>query len=172
MALGYVHAQGVVHRDIKPSNLLLTPDLNVKIADFGVAQFANEPEGSGLIVAGSPKYMSPEQIAQTPLNGQSDVFALGVVLYELLTGRHPFGADSLGDLQRNILCTEPPALDCGVGPFGATLTKVLARALAKDRVDRYQTAYAFASDLLLLHDMLARHRSRSLGAVIGGYSVL
>src|SRR3990170_5234633 len=95
-ALDYAHREGVVHRDIKPSNILVTEDKDVKIGDFSIAHLHKQdhtetrPEG----MMGSPKYMSPEQLTEEYVTNRSDLFSLGVVMYELLTGRHPFPAEN------------------------------------------------------------------------------
>ena len=111
-ALDYAHRQGVIHRDIKPSNILLTAERDVKLADFSVALVTRgdvaETQFQGFM--GSPLYMSPEQIREEHVDSPSDIFSLGVVMYQLLTGQHPFRANSLGAVYEKITNEDPPAL--------------------------------------------------------------
>ena len=94
-ALQYAHEHGVVHRDIKPSNIMLLPHEKVKIMDFGIARMrASDHRTSTGLVLGTPKYMSPEQVSGSPVDHRSDIFSLGVVLYEMVTGQLPFTGDS------------------------------------------------------------------------------
>ena len=97
-ALDYAHQQGVVHRDIKPANIMITKDRVVKVMDFGIAKMASSSKTQTNMVLGTPTYMSPEQIAGKKVDGRSDIFSLGVVLFELLTGQPPFTADNLSAL--------------------------------------------------------------------------
>jgi len=94
-ALNYAHENFVVHRDIKPANIMITPNRNVKIMDFGIAQIPTGSRTQLGTVLGSPKYMAPEQVAGQATDGKTDIFALGVVLYEMLTGTTPFNGDNL-----------------------------------------------------------------------------
>ena len=93
-ALEYAHRQGLIHRDIKPANIMLGEDTDIKITDFGTALsfLSDQTQVSGIV--GSPAYMSPEQVSEQPLNHQTDIYSLGVVMYQLLTGRLPFTADN------------------------------------------------------------------------------
>jgi tetratricopeptide (TPR) repeat protein len=123
---------GVVHRDIKPSNLLVTPDHHLKITDFGLARIyrgGNEPVGAR---AGTPAYMAPEQLQGEAVDGRTDIYALGLVLYELLTGVNPLRAEDLQDQIENVLRTVPPPLD-DVPP---ALSALVARCVAKDPAQR------------------------------------
>ncbi|MBM9459908.1 serine/threonine protein kinase [Nocardioides sp. zg-536] len=144
-ALGVAHAAGIVHRDVKPANLLVTPDRKVKITDFGIARAADAVAltrtGS---VMGTPQYLSPEQARGNPSTPASDVYSLGVVAYECLTGRRPFEAETpvataLAHLQQPV----PPLPDT-VPP---ALAAVVTRALAKDPAERFADGTAFAAAL-------------------------
>lgn len=148
-ALDYAHRFGVVHRDIKPTNILLTREMSVKLADFSIAHLAKldatETQPLGLI--GSPRYMSPEQINEDYVTNQTDLFSLGIVLFELLTGRHPFQAESFSRLVQRILNDEPPKasdLRAGIPP---ELDVILGKALAKKCADRYRMGAEMAADL-------------------------
>ncbi|MHB1456421.1 MAG: protein kinase domain-containing protein [Armatimonadota bacterium] len=143
-ALSYAHSKGVVHRDIKPDNIQILPGNRVKITDFGIARIMEEPsitiDGQ---VFGTPSYMSPEQVAGKPLDPRSDLFSLGVVLYEMLVGRKPFVGDTVVTITYNIMNQDiilPPGIP-------AHFERVLRRSLAKDPAQRYQSASEMAYDL-------------------------
>ena len=146
-ALDYAHKNHVVHRDIKPANIMITSGRDVKIMDFGIAQI---PAGSRTqlgTVLGSPKYMAPEQVAGQTTDGRTDIFALGVVLYEMLTGTPPFNGDNLSAIMYKVL-NEDPAPPSTVNPrVPPAFDRIVSRALAKRPQDRYQTAGEFARDL-------------------------
>lgn len=144
-ALDYAHRRGVIHCDIKPSNLLLTEDGEVKIADFGIAQLRRAGAQGGF--AGSPGYMSPEQVQAKSLNGQTDIFSLGVVLYELLTGRHPFAATPFSMLVHRIVNEDPAPMSQYQSGIPPAFERVVTRALQKDRAKRYKSGADLASDL-------------------------
>lgn len=145
-ALGYAHDRGVVHRDVKPENILLSGQ-HPLLADFGIARAAEscatcEPENQTLagVPIGTPAYMSPEQVEGQPADGRSDIYSLGCVLFEMLTGRPPFMDRSARRLMRDHLSTPPPALAelrPGVPP---ALGEVVARTMAKDPAGRFQSA--------------------------------
>jgi serine/threonine-protein kinase len=146
-ALDYAHRQGIIHRDIKPSNILIDVAGHVKVADFGIAKVAGQ--NTELTVAGSvmgsPQYLSPEQIRGDELDGRSDVFSLGVVLYELLSGRRPFDGETITTLVYQILHKDPAISELRVLPL--RLDQLLHRMLAKDREDRLATAGLVAEEL-------------------------
>jgi serine/threonine-protein kinase len=144
-ALASAHAQGVVHCDVKPANVLLTPDGKVKVGDFGVARLAEgtSQELSGT-VAGTPRYMSPEQARGRPPTPATDVYSAGIVLYEMLAGRPPFARGSAVELGLRHLQERPPPL---LGPVPATLREVVEVALAKDPNRRYRDGAAMAAAL-------------------------
>ncbi|HUF78663.1 MAG TPA: protein kinase [Thermoanaerobaculia bacterium] len=139
--LAFAHRHGIVHRDVKPANLLLTADGRVKISDFGIAKVvgqATELTMTGMVI-GSPHYLSPEQVRGEELDGRSDLFSLGVVLYELLGGRRPFDAETLTTLVYQILHQPPPPMPLRDG-LAPRLTEVLSRLLAKGRGERFADA--------------------------------
>jgi serine/threonine-protein kinase len=145
-ALDYSHRQGVVHRDIKPANVFLLPDGNVKVADFGIAHI----EASNLTqvgtVVGTPNYMSPEQIMGLPVDGRSDLFSAGVILYQFLTGERPFAGSSTTTMQK-VLKEDPlppSTLNVQLAP---PIDAVVRKALAKRADDRFATAQEFSTAL-------------------------
>ncbi len=149
-ALDYAHRQGVVHRDIKPANLLIEPSGRLKLMDFGVARMqdsadATRTQGS---MVGTLKYMSPEQVQGRPIDARSDLFAGGVVLYQLLTSKRPFDGVSDFDVIQNI-SNHPPVLPSLITPgLPPALDAVVMKALEKSRDDRYATAQDFHTALL------------------------
>jgi len=163
-ALNYAHMLGVTHRDIKPTNILLTSDMNVKLADFSIAHLSkfDSTETMPLGLIGSPRYMSPEQINEDYVTSQSDLFSLGVVLFELLTGRHPFQAENFSRLVQRILSDTPPnpsELRSGISP---ELDRIIGKALAKDRAHRYQMGNDLAADLASAFDTLLQQPRESV----------
>lgn len=155
-ALDYAHRQGVVHRDVKPRNILLTEEFDVKIGDFSIALItradATETQVHGYV--GSPLYMSPEQIREEDITNQSDIFSLGVVLYEMLTGKNPFTADSLPAIVHNITEKPPVPLAEARSDAPEILGHIIDRALMKDAAHRYKSALDLAADLSLVYDHL------------------
>jgi eukaryotic-like serine/threonine-protein kinase len=144
-ALGSAHRQGIVHCDIKPANVMLTPDGNVKVGDFGVARLAEATSRAhGGTVVGTPRYMSPEQARGRPTTAATDVYSAGVVLYEMLAGRPPFEAASAVELGIRHLQDPPPPLAAGIP---APLREVVERALEKDPARRYADGSAMADAL-------------------------
>jgi serine/threonine protein kinase len=147
--LGHAHEHGIVHRDIKPSNVFLPVGLPAKIMDFGVARLIGAAStGSGSGIVGSPSYMSPEQIRGQAVDGRSDLFSVGLILYELVTGERAFKADSVAAVLYKIVNESP---DFGTLPQGAEwacLREVLVRALARDPAERYPDTRSMAADLV------------------------
>ena len=140
--LAYAHEHGVIHRDVKPANIMLLETRRAKITDFGIARLG-ETDGFASECAGSPRYMSPEQIRREPaLDGRSDIFALGTVLYEMLTGKQPFTGANVGEIMHQVLETEPlppTAVSTRVAP---ELDPIVMRMLAKRPEDRFSSARA------------------------------
>jgi eukaryotic-like serine/threonine-protein kinase len=144
-ALASAHAQGVVHCDVKPANVLLARSGRVKVGDFGVARLAEgTSQALSATVAGTPRYMSPEQARGRPTTAATDVYSAGVVLYEMLAGRPPFAHGSPVELGLRHLQDEPPPLPARVPP---PLREVVERALAKEPADRYRDGAAMAAAL-------------------------
>ncbi len=154
-AMDYAHQQGVVHRDIKPANIMMTNGGGVKIMDFGIAKMATSMKTQTNLVMGTPTYMSPEQIAGRKVDGRSDLFSLGVVMFELLTGQPPFWADNVSALLFAIAHTPHPSLQAVRPDLPPTLKNVLDRALHKDAVHRYRRAGEFATELRSCVESLA-----------------
>tara|TARA_R110000782_G_scaffold61114_11_gene126051 strand:+ start:6075 stop:7367 length:1293 start_codon:yes stop_codon:yes gene_type:complete len=157
-ALDYAHRQGVVHRDIKPSNILFTPDQDVKIGDFSIAHIYNSESTTTQMggMMGSPRYMSPEQLREEHVTNQTDIFSLGVVMYELLTGRQPFPAESFSSLVNTILNDEPPPMSDYRSDLPEALNEIVMQALEKDISKRYQMGLDFAADLTKAFDTLEK----------------
>jgi serine/threonine-protein kinase len=149
-ALDFAHERGVVHRDIKPANLMILPDGSVKVADFGIARLtsgaASTTMTAGMMV-GTPSYMSPEQVQGEPVDGRSDLYSLGCVLYEALTGRKPFRAETMAALLTQILTAEPAPPSQVEPAVPRAFDPVVLRAIARDRERRYQTGRELAREL-------------------------
>jgi eukaryotic-like serine/threonine-protein kinase len=149
--LGYAHERGVVHRDIKPSNLLVTCEGRLKITDFGIAKLDEVKHTQTGIMVGTPAYMAPERYAGGGIDQRCDVYSVGVLCYELLTGRRPFG----GELTEMIykICHVPPAAVTTLRPeLPGMLDPIIAKALQKDPAARYQTAQEFAAALYTVQE--------------------
>jgi serine/threonine protein kinase len=159
--LAYAHDHKVVHRDIKPSNIRVLEDGTVKIMDFGIAKLGGTGVTKAGMMVGTVHYMSPEQIRGQTLDGRSDMFSVGVILYELLAGRRPFVGEGVTAVLYKIVHEEPPELDVGeLGAEAAGLQDTMRRTLAKDREQRPATAAVLADELSRI---LATHLA-SLGA--------
>lgn len=146
--LAYAHERGVVHRDIKPANIMILGGGLAKIMDFGIARLrVSDVRTRTGVLLGSPKYMSPEQVLGQGADGRSDLFSLGVVLYEMLTGAAPFSGDSVSNLMHQIATASTPAPSRSNSEVPPLLDLVVAKALAKKPEERYQSGAQFAADL-------------------------
>jgi serine/threonine protein kinase len=145
-ALGRAHTAGIIHGDVKPANVMVTEDGEVKLSDFGIARFATQVSNSGRIM-GTPAYLSPEQILGEPHSTRSDLFSLGIVLYQMLTGVPPFDGSSVAAVCAQILSTNPvpPSRRNPALPHG--LDHIVMRCLAKKPEDRYPSGEALAASL-------------------------
>jgi serine/threonine-protein kinase len=152
-ALAYAHAQGVVHRDIKPGNIMVTEDGHAKIADFGIAKLNLAHFTLPGRVMGTPAYMAPEQLSGEGVDGRSDLFSLGVILYAMVTGHSPFQGNSATTVCFKVANREPVAATAFDLTLPAELDEVISRAMAKDPEERYQTGAAFAEDLRQLQHL-------------------
>jgi serine/threonine protein kinase len=165
-ALAAAHKAGIVHRDIKPENIMIRPDSYVKVLDFGLAKLTEQYEltphaqgaerldiSSGLVM-GTVKYMSPEQARGLSVDARTDIFSLGIVLYEMLTGHPPFKGESASDLIKSIVKDEPPPLPKYLPEATADLDGIVIKALRKDKTKRYQTAEELVRDLKSLKQQI------------------
>jgi eukaryotic-like serine/threonine-protein kinase len=161
--LGYAHQQGVVHRDIKPANIMVVSEGPVKITDFGIARMRASADLTQTgVMLGSPKYMSPEQVIGKRADHRSDIFSLGVILYEMLTGAAPFSGENVTALMYQIVNFVPPAPSSVNKQVPEMLDLVVAKMLAKPLEDRYPDAREVGRDL--------RECERGLAGVIASTS--
>ena len=155
--LAYAHEHDIVHRDVKPSNIMVVGDGHIKITDFGIARMASAAvrTQTGMVV-GSPKYMSPEQVVGKEIDQRSDIFSLGVMLYEMLTEQAPFDGENVNAIMYQTLNLIPP-LPSSLNPNVPEMANfIVAKALAKGLEERYQNAKDFAADLRACRDTLIR----------------
>ena len=153
-ALHYAHSRGVIHRDIKPSNLMLTQANDVRIIDFGIALVADSEISRIDGIAGSPSYMSPEQVQSLDITNRSDLYSLGAVMYELLTGFRPFRGSNLSKLLHQIVYATPQPIHTLRPEITEDMEDVVAKSLLKDPAKRHRNGLEFAADLTRLHQKL------------------
>ncbi|MEO5357797.1 MAG: serine/threonine-protein kinase [Nitrospirae bacterium YQR-1] len=146
-ALDYAHTYGVVHRDIKPANIMLLENKEIRVTDFGIARVMQSSNTQTGMVMGTPSYMSPEQIAGRKVDGRSDLFSLGVVFYELLTGDRPFKGDSIATLMYNITTTAPASVKELDPRIPNCIAQIINKTLGKKPEERYQSGKSFIEDL-------------------------
>src|SRR6266481_988407 len=144
--LDYAHSNGIIHRDVKPANIMITANGTVKIMDFGIAKSGGQVTNTGQVL-GTPNYMAPEQVKGRPLDGRSDLFSLGVILYEMLTGEKPFVGQNVTTIIYKIVNENPITprdLDATIHPG---LSAIAVKALAKSPDERYQSGAQLVRDL-------------------------
>jgi serine/threonine-protein kinase len=146
-ALDYAHGNGVVHRDIKPANIMILNNGEIRVTDFGIARVMTSSKTQTGVILGTPSYMSPEQISGQKVDGRSDLFSLGVVFYELLTGEKPFEGDSIATLMFNITTNPPTPLRDLAPDVPESCIAIIDRLLAKDRELRYAQGRDLIKDL-------------------------
>jgi serine/threonine protein kinase len=154
-ALSYAHSQGVVHRDIKPANIILLKNDQVKVADFGIARVMDISETQTGVVFGTPAYMSPEQIAGKKVDSRSDLFSLGVVFYELLTGEKPFKGDNITDVMYAIAKASYTPITELVPDIRPCCVEIVVKLLAKGVTKRLHPAAKVAKEIQLCLDTLS-----------------
>jgi TPR repeat protein len=162
--LDYAHARGIVHRDIKPANVMVTTDGVAKVVDFGIARLADQKLTNTGHVLGTVSYMSPEQLQGKVLDGRSDIFAVGVMLFETLTSVLPFAAEDTGAAITNTLYRQPPSLASFLANYPKELDEIVSKCLAKDPAERFQTAGELADRLTQVQQEM--HRSQIAPTVI------
>jgi serine/threonine protein kinase len=156
--LAYAHAHDIVHRDLKPANLYLLPDGQVKIMDFGLARMSGSDMTRTGLVMGTPHYMSPEQVRGEHVDFRSDVFALGCVFYEILTGKKPFDADSIHSVLYKVMQEEPKPVRELAPDMPPVLQQILDKAMAKRPEQRFQSAVEFGQFLERAQEAIASGR--------------
>jgi serine/threonine protein kinase len=168
-ALDYAHSQGIVHRDIKPANILTPESGPPKITDFGIAKLNFSHSTSLGEAMGTPAFMSPEQLNGEPVDGRSDLFSLGVVLYTLLTGYRPFQGNSALTVSFKVVNRNPLPATTFDSSFPPELDRVVSRAMAKDPAQRYATGREMAADVRALREALGQVRVSEAGSFDATY---
>jgi len=155
--LSYAHEHDIVHRDVKPSNIMVTSDYHVKITDFGIARMpSSSVQTQAGMVVGSPKYMSPEQVMGKVIDQRSDIFSLGVMLYEILTGQTPFQGENINAIMYQIVNSEPvPPISLN-HDIPEMANFIVIKSLSKDPEERYQYAKEMYADLKACLDLMLR----------------
>lgn len=181
-ALAYAHSKGVVHRDVKPANIFMVGRTQPRVLDFGIARVAHHHDPAGDLVGGSPYYMSPEQIRAEAVDRRTDVFSLGVVLYELLTDQRPFRGSSLAEITQSVLEHQPPTAHEIDPNIPKALSDIAARAMEKNRDDRFSSARSLSRELRhwldehpqhvdAIEDPEPKRRQRAFAAIAGGVTL-
>ena len=146
--LDEAHILGIVHRDVKPSNILFNQAYDAFLTDFGLAKFTGRKSGmTGMLLVGTPEYMSPEQVQRLQVDGRTDIYALGVILYLILTGRHPFRHSSPAHTASAHLHAPIPSVRTVIPELPGMWDEIIANAMAKSPTDRYKSAQALARDV-------------------------
>ena len=152
--LAYAHRKGIIHRDIKPGNIRVDSDGKARIMDFGIAHITSSNMTRTGVMLGTPNYMAPEQIVGHEITARTDIFSVGVLLYELLTNAKPFQGDTLHTVMYKVLSEMPPPLDKVLPGLPPSLNTVVMRALQKDPAQRYASALEMANDLTTIRAAL------------------
>jgi len=156
-ALNYAHAQGVIHRDIKPANIMMLKNKTIKVTDFGIARITASSKTKTGVVLGTPSYMSPEQLSGKHVDGRSDLFSLGVMMYEMLCGVRPFRGDSMATLMFQIANEPHPDIREHCPELPESVSKLIDRTLAKDSSSRFATGNDMVREIIqCLRDMQAK----------------
>jgi len=162
-ALAYAHGHGIVHRDIKPANIMILKNGLVKVTDFGIARATASSKTRTGVIKGTPYYMSPEQISGMKVDGRSDIFSLGIVFYQLLTGELPFGGENLAAIMYQITTVDPEPPTKHNPKIYKAAVAILNRALEKSLESRYQDAKQMGDHLRLLAQKLDELKSKAQG---------
>lgn len=161
-ALQYAHSRGLIHRDIKPSNIMLTPDNDVRIIDFGIALLKDTDMSAIQGIAGSPSYMSPEQVQSHELTKLTDQYSLGAVMYEMLTGARPFRAKSLGNLLNKIVFSTAAPIHTIRHDIPEGLEEIVVRTMQKEPEKRFKGGAEMAAELTRVFQEISRNRHEEI----------
>ncbi len=162
-ALEYAHKRGVVHRDIKPGNVMVTTDGAVKVVDFGIARLGDTGKTQTGLMIGTLGYMSPQQFRNTPADARSDIWAVGIMFYEMLAGQRPFGGDNPGNLMMNIMMQEAPSLTVAAPGTPEDVAAIIERMLKKEIDQRFQSMEEVLADL---EPLWRRHQHAEVSVMV------